>query len=101
MVMVMYMCGVYVWCICDGNVNSDVYVVVYMWWWYDGGVYVIYRVGICDGDVQSDEYVMIMPFEDPSNQPILWGPEDELYHDNALVYTMPRPPHLQVNHLFD
>ena len=38
--------------------------------------------------------------DDPSNQPILWGPEDEVYHDNALVYTMPGPPHLQVNCIF-
>jgi hypothetical protein len=33
--------------------------------------------------------------DDPSNQPIVWGPEDEVYHDNALVYTMPGPPHLE------
>jgi hypothetical protein len=39
--------------------------------------------------------------DDPSNRPILWGPEDEVYHDNALVYTLPGPPHLQVNRLFD
>jgi hypothetical protein len=47
-----------------------------------------------DSDVDSDR-------DDPSNQPILWGPEDEVYHDNALVYTMPGPPHLQVNRSFN
>jgi hypothetical protein len=25
--------------------------------------------------------------EDPSNQPALWGPEDEVCNDDALVYT--------------
>jgi hypothetical protein len=39
--------------------------------------------------------------KDPSDQPILWGPEDEVYHDDALVYTMSRPPHLQVYRFFD
>jgi hypothetical protein len=39
--------------------------------------------------------------EEPFNQPILWGPEDEVYHDDALVYTVSGPPYLQVNHLFD
>ncbi len=48
----------------------------------------------CDSDNENVR-------DDPSNQPILWGPEDEVYHDNALVYTMPRPPHLQVDRLFD
>jgi hypothetical protein len=35
------------------------------------------------------------------NYPILWGPEDEVYHDNAHVYTMPEPSRVQVNRLFD
>jgi hypothetical protein len=37
----------------------------------------------------------------PSNYPILWGLEDKVYHDNALVYTMPGPSQGQVNRLFD
>jgi hypothetical protein len=45
-----------------------------------------------DGDIDRDDF---------SNFPILWGPEDEVYHDNALVYTMPGPSHTQVNRLFD
>jgi hypothetical protein len=39
--------------------------------------------------------------DDPSNHPILWGPDDEVYHDNALVYTMPGPPEVQMNRFFD
>jgi hypothetical protein len=45
-----------------------------------------------DSDSDSDR-------DDPSNYPILWGPEDEIYHDNALFYTMPGPSHVQVNRL--
>jgi hypothetical protein len=37
--------------------------------------------------------------ENPYNQPILWGPEDEVHHDNALIYTMPGPLQWQVNML--
>jgi hypothetical protein len=36
-----------------------------------------------------------------SNHPILWGPEVEIYHDDALVYTMSRPPQWQVNRFID
>jgi hypothetical protein len=39
--------------------------------------------------------------DDSSNQSMLWGPEDEVNHHNALVYTMLEPPHVQVNRLFD
>jgi hypothetical protein len=39
--------------------------------------------------------------EDPSNQQILWGPEDEVYHDDAPAYTMPGPAHWQVNCFID
>ena len=49
-------------------------------------------------DEDSDS---IIDRDDPSNQPILWGLEDEVYHDNALVYTMPGPSHAQVIRLFD
>mgnify|MGYP000119920003 FL=1 len=49
-----------------------------------------------DSDSDSD-----IDRDDPSNYPILWGPEDEVYHDNALVYTMPEPSRVQVNRLFD
>jgi hypothetical protein len=34
-----------------------------------------------DNDCDSDR-------EDPSNQPTLWVPEGEVYHDNALVCSM-------------
>jgi hypothetical protein len=47
-----------------------------------------------DSDIDIDR-------DDPFYYPILWGPEDEVYHDNALVYTMPGPCHVQVNSLFD
>ena len=49
-----------------------------------------------DSDSDSD-----IDRDGPSNYPILWGPEDEVYHDNALVYTMPEPSRVQVNRLFD
>jgi hypothetical protein len=48
--------------------------------------------------------MMLYPFcprDDPSNQPILWALEDEVFHDNALIYTMSGPPHWLVNRLFD
>jgi hypothetical protein len=51
-----------------------------------------------DDDSDSDSDI---DRDDPSNYPILWGLEDEVYHDNALVYTMPGPSHEQVNRLFD
>ena len=47
-----------------------------------------------DSDSDSDR-------DDPSNHPILWGPDDEVYHDNVIVNTMPGPSHVQVNRLFD
>jgi hypothetical protein len=37
----------------------------------------------CDNDSDIDR-------DDPSDYPILWGPEDEVNHDSALVYTMPK-----------
>jgi hypothetical protein len=51
-----------------------------------------------DSDSDSDSDI---DRDDPSDYLILWGQENEVYHDNALVYTMPRPSHVQVNHLFD
>jgi hypothetical protein len=39
--------------------------------------------------------------EDPSKQPILWRAEDEVYLDDALVYTMSEPLHWQVNCFID
>jgi hypothetical protein len=51
-----------------------------------------------DDDSDSDSDI---DWDDPSDYPILWGPEDDVRHDYALVYTMPRPSHVQVNHLFD
>ena len=51
-----------------------------------------------DGDSDSDSDI---DRDDPSDYLILWCQEDEVYHDNALAYTMPRPSHVQVNHLYD
>jgi hypothetical protein len=39
--------------------------------------------------------------EYPSNQPILWVPEDKVYHDDALVYSEPGHPHWQANRFID
>ncbi len=47
-----------------------------------------------DSDSDSDR-------EEPSNQPILWGPDDEVYHDDALVYTMSTPPQWPLNRIID
>jgi hypothetical protein len=65
---------------------------------------VIHRVtsGLDTFSSDDDRYSnSVIGQDDPSNYPILRGPEDEVYHDNALVYTMPGPSHVQVNRLFD
>jgi hypothetical protein len=49
-----------------------------------------------DSDSDSDN-----DMEGPSSHRVLWRPEDEVYHDDALVYTMSGPPHLQVYYFFD
>ena len=49
-----------------------------------------------DSDSDSD-----IDQDDPSNYPILWGPEDEVYHVNALVYAVPGSSHAQMNRLLD
>jgi hypothetical protein len=63
---------------------------------------VIHRVtsglGTFSSDDDSDSDIDL---DDPSNYPILWGPEDEVYHDNALVNTMPGPSHVPVNRLIN